>query len=295
MQHPRSLLTLLSNARLVPPRAEKEEGMNDWLHNLPIVWMAVLIFGVTYLIDLAIFAVVMMLATVERARGFRAASPAMLPPLGILFALFVAFIAAQVLNEDDRAIAAVDREASALRAVLILATVFPEGPQTRLRTLIRSHIEEAATQEWSSMAHQTTTLSIISSHLADALQYTLALTPSSEGQRVAQREMTIALESALDARRQCILISQSQVGFVKWLCLFVQAVCALFTIALVHSDNRLAAIIMPIVFATGAATCVLLILSYDWPFIGQLAISPTPLLQVMPEVESVTQTAPSHE
>ena len=145
------------------------------------------------------------------------------------------------------------------------------------------------------MAHQTATLSIIPSHLADALQYTLALTPSSEGQRVAQREMTIALESALDARRQRILISQAQVGFVKWLCLFVQEVCALFAIALVHSDNRLTAIIMLIVFATGAATCVLLILSYDWPFIGQLAISPTPLLQVMPEVESVTQTAPSHE
>ena len=145
------------------------------------------------------------------------------------------------------------------------------------------------------MAHQTATLSIIPSHLADALQYTLALTPSSEGQRVAQREMAIALESALDARRQRILISQSQVGFVKWLCLFVQAVCALFTIALVHSDNRLTAIIMLIVFATGAATCVLLILSYDRPFIGQLAISPAPLLQVMPEVESVTQTAPSHE
>jgi hypothetical protein len=36
--------------------------MSDWLHNLPIVWMVVLIFGVTYLIVLAIFAIVMMLA-----------------------------------------------------------------------------------------------------------------------------------------------------------------------------------------------------------------------------------------
>jgi hypothetical protein len=75
MQYPRGLLALPSNARGVPPRAEKEEGMNDWLHNLPIIWMAVLIFGVTYLIALAIFAVVMILATGERARGFRAASP----------------------------------------------------------------------------------------------------------------------------------------------------------------------------------------------------------------------------
>jgi hypothetical protein len=171
---------------------------------------------------------------------------------------------------------------------LILVAVFPEGPQTRLRALVRGHIEEAARQEWSAMAYQTATLTITPRHLADALQLTLALTPNNEGQRIAQREMTVALESALDARRQRILISQSQVGLEKWLCLFVQAVCALFAIALVHCGNRLTAIIMMIVFATGTATCVLLILSYDRPFIGQLAVTPAPLLQVMPEVGSMT-------
>jgi hypothetical protein len=35
-------------------------------------------------------------------------------------------------------------------------------------------------------------------------------------------------------------------------------------------------------FATGVAASVLLILSHDRPFIGELAIGPAPLLQVMP-------------
>jgi hypothetical protein len=269
--------------------------MNDWLHNLPIVWMAVLIFAIAYLIALGIFAVVKILAKAERARHFKAVSPGVLPPLGVLFGLFVAFTAVQVWNDNDRARAAVDREASELRTVLILSASFPPGPQTRLQTLIRGHIEEAAKWEWPSMAHRTATLNIIPSYLADALQLTLALTPSSEGQRVAQQEMAMALESALDARRQRILISQSQVGTVKWLCLFVQAISILLAVALVHSDNRLAAIIMLTVFATGAGSCVLLILAYDRPFIGQLAISPNPLLQVMPEADGVAQTMPSHE
>ena len=59
--------------------------MNDLLHNLQIVWMAVLIFGVTYLIAFAIFAAVMILATGERARGFKAVSPDVLPPLVLCF------------------------------------------------------------------------------------------------------------------------------------------------------------------------------------------------------------------
>jgi len=67
--------------------------MNDWLHDLPVVWMAMLFFGATYIVTAIIYAAVVALATGERARAFKSASPGMLPPLGILFALFVAFTA----------------------------------------------------------------------------------------------------------------------------------------------------------------------------------------------------------
>ena len=59
----------------------------------------------------------------------------MLPPLGIIFGLFVAFIAAQVWTDNERANTAVDREASALRAVVVLAATFPGDPETYLRAL----------------------------------------------------------------------------------------------------------------------------------------------------------------
>src|SRR3974377_2596884 len=98
--------------------------MNDWIHSLPIVWMALLVFGLTALGTAAIYAVVMALSVGERARSFNTVSPGLLPPLGILFALFVAFTASQVWSDNDRANAAVTREASALRATLVLAASF---------------------------------------------------------------------------------------------------------------------------------------------------------------------------
>jgi len=70
------------------------------------------------------------------------------------------------------------------------------------------------------MANRTANLRAIPGVLAEALQATLALMPSSEGQKTAQREMATALETALDARRQRIIISQSQVNLLKWSCLF---------------------------------------------------------------------------
>src|SRR6478672_7692350 len=169
--------------------------MNDWLHNLPIVWMALLVFGLTALVTAAIYLAVTVLSVGERARAFKAVSPGMLPPLGILFALFVAFTAAQVWGDNDRATAAVNHEASALRAVLVLATLFPGEREANLRALVRSHIEEAATQEWPVMAKRIATLSVTSSHLAEALRSALAIAPDNHGQQTAQAGIVTGIEA----------------------------------------------------------------------------------------------------
>src|SRR5215471_16792691 len=191
-----------------------DTNMSDWLHSLPVAWMALLVFGVTYLLAAAIYAVVTVLSVGERARSFKAISPGLLPPLGIIFALFVAFTAAQVWTDNEKAKAEIDREASALRTVVILATTFPREAEAQLRGLIRRYIADAATQEWAMMANRTANLRAVPGVLAEALQATLALMPSNEGQKTAQREIATSLETALDARRQRIIISQSQVNLL---------------------------------------------------------------------------------
>jgi hypothetical protein len=69
---------------------------------------------------------------------------------------------------------------------------------------------------------------------------------------------------------------------VKWLCLILQAGCALVAIAMVHSANRLASTITLAIFATGVAASILLIASYDRPFTGDISVRPGPLHQVRP-------------
>jgi len=248
--------------------------------------MAILVFGFTYLVTAGIYAVITVFAVGERARSFKAISPGLLPPLGIIFGLFVVFTAAQVWTDNEKARAEIDREASALRSATTLATSFPKEFQVQLSELIRRYIGDVAAQEWPMMAQRTANLRGIPGVLAEALQATLALNPSSEGQKIAQRDIATALETVLDARRQRIITSESQVNLLKWLCLLLQAICALVVIAMVQSDNRLASIIAMGIFATGIAASMLLILAHDRPFTGQISIRPDPLLQVMPEMGS---------
>ena len=256
--------------------------MGDWLLNLPIPGMAVVIFAAIYLLAACVWWVVTRLAVNDRARAFKAVSPGMLPPLGILFALLVGFIAVDVWNNYDKAKIAVVSEASALRAVVLLAETFPEEQKTRIHALIDRHIEDAINKEWPAMAQQRATLSTLRANaLIEALQDVITLKPADDSQRTAKPEMMRAIQAALDARRQRIVVSQSAVGGIKWAGILLQGLCTLVAIAMVHSDNRLTCAITLTLFATGIALSLLLIAAYSRPFTGEISVKPDLLRQVI--------------
>jgi uncharacterized oligopeptide transporter (OPT) family protein len=262
--------------------------MSDWILNLPVLGMAAVVLTGIYVVTAGIYLLVTALAVDERVRAFKAISPGMLPPLSIIFALLVGFLAAQVWSDADRAHQAVNREASALRAVVILASAFPGDTEERLRDLVRLHIEDAVTAEWPAMSRHAATLTLIPPRLAESVGLVLALDPQGVGQSAAQRELVEALQNALDARRQRIILSESSINWVKWTVLLVQAALTLLIIAMIHSDNRTTNRIILAVFATGVGVAVVLIASHSRPFTGQLAVSPAVLQQVMPEADEAS-------
>ncbi len=229
-----------------------------------------------------VFIVVATLARRRIGAAFRGFSAGMLSPLGVIFGLLVAFIAAQVWGDVEHARVAVDREASALRSAVLLAAAFPGEADSRLRDLVRRHVDDAVSQEWPRMADQSATIRDISPALGSALQFAIALEPKSPGQSTAQKELISTLENALEARRQRIIFSRSSVNWVKWACVFTQALFLMVAIALVHADNRGASAVAIAIFTTGFAVSVLLIASHDCPFTGQISIKPDILVQVRP-------------
>ncbi len=260
--------------------------MSDWVSNLPVLWMGVVILVAIYVFTAGLYWLITALAVGERARAFKGISPGMLPPLSVVFALLIGFLAAQVWNDADRASTAVNREASALRATVLLAAAFPGEPEARLHDLIRGYIQDAVTQEWPAMARRNATLTIVPVRMGEALRLVLSLTPRGDGQVAAQREMVGSLQTALDARRQRIILSESSINWIKWTVLLVQAGLTLLTVAMVHSDNREANRIILAIFATGVGVAVVLIAAHSRPFTGDISVRPTVLLQVMPEASS---------
>lgn len=260
--------------------------MSAWLSNLPIWQMAFVIFAGTFCVAGAVHVLVMRLAEGPRAAAFKALSPGMLPPLGIIFGLLVGFIAVQVWNDFDRAKSSVASEAGALRNVILLASNLSPEEDAQLRSLVAGHIEKSVKEEWGSMSEQRATLTMPPALLIQALQSTLVYKPATDQERLAQSAIASSLQNALEARRQRIIVSQSSVSSVKWVGLLVQALVTLIAIAIVHSANRSASAIALTLFSIGTAVSVLMIAAYNRPFTGEISVGPDLLQQVVPNVDA---------
>jgi hypothetical protein len=260
----------------------ESRAVTTWVHDLPVVWLILVVFAAMALITAAIYFAVIGLADGERARAFKGVSPGMLPPMGLVFGLLVGFLVAQLWGDASQARDAVNSEASSLRSVVLLAAAFPGAPQERVDADVRRHIDEATRREWPAMERHSATLTAIPPSLADALQQTIALKPTGPGQQTAQREMVTSLQDALDARRQRIILSQSTVNWVRWTAVIALAVLTLLAIAFVHCDNRKTAAIAMSIFASAAAVTLVVIATQDRPFGGHFGVKPDVLLQVRP-------------
>jgi len=109
---------------LTPFLKYKSDCMDEWLHNLPVWWMAFVVFAIAYLAAGGIFVIIMALAKGRAGARLQKRVPEPAATLGTIFGLLVAFSAVQAWNDMDRAKVAVDREASAIRMVVLLATSF---------------------------------------------------------------------------------------------------------------------------------------------------------------------------
>lgn len=259
--------------------------MGDWFFGLQVFPMALIVFGIAYVVAAGIFRLVFRLAAGERVRDFKALAPGMLSPLGAIFALLLVFSAEPVWTNYTQAKQAIATEASGLRDTLILARSVSAETETHLRMLIGAYVEQSANVEWPAMASNRVPVAThnvcgCSAQLLAALEYMRGLKFQDDGQRAIQHDIVAALEKVRSARRERILISEDDVGDIRFAGLIVIALCLLLWVGFVHSDNRRACGVALTLMATVVAMSMLLIVSYSNPFSGGHALSPRILQEV---------------
>ena len=256
--------------------------MLNWVTSQATFVIGVIALAFCYLMGLAAFATVELAKRRGHRVALKAVSPVTLTPLAVVFGLLMAFLAADVWPNFDRARTFVGQEATQLSEVLVFADALRPEIRLLVRREIRDHVRNTVEREWPAMASGRATLRELPPPLVAALGSILAMNPEHAGQRLAQQHAVGAIGKALEARRQRILLSRMSVGGVKWLVLTVLAALLLVTIAMIHVDSLLTTAVSLAIFATAAGFSMLLILAYDRPFAtGGVQVGPAPLQEVL--------------
>ena len=255
--------------------------MLHWVESQSILGIALLVFGFCYALTLVIFGAAVILSRRPVAKELKGASPVTLTPLAVILALLLAFLSSRVWTNVDRAGGYVGQEASALRQAVLLADTLPTDVRNNLRESIKRHLHFIETQDWPAMGRGEANLQAIPAGLTDAMAAILSFAPVQPSQQLAQERALVAIENALEARRDRIRLSQVQIAPIQWLVIVVLTILILVTIAMIHIDNRTAMAATLLIFSTAVALCLVLLMVYDRPFaFGGVTLAPTTFREV---------------
>jgi len=257
-----------------------------WIEAKPTAVIALFVFTIAYALAAIIFCLAATLSRRSVAKDLKAIVPVSLTtPLGVILGLLIAFLASRVWTDFDRAREYVGQEVGALRETVLLADSLPQEVSTSVRQAVRRHLHFIGSEEWSAMARQEASLQhSVAVGLREALTAVLSFVPTEANQKLAQERAVVAIERALEARRNRVRLSQVEIAPIQWVVVVVLAVLILVTIAFVHIASRLAMLITMFIFSTAVAVCLILLPVYDRPFgTGGIVIRPTVLRDVMPD------------
>jgi hypothetical protein len=255
-----------------------------WIESQSSPIIAVVVFTCTYLVTATIFCVAVVLSRTKAAKDLKSVTPATLTPLGVILGLLIAFLAARVWTNVDRAGEYVGQEADALRETVLLSDFLPPDARTKVRMSLERHIESIQSKEWPAMADGQAPLRPIPTHLVEAMAALLSFVPTQTNQQLAQNRALVAIEKALETRRHRLRLSRSEIAPIQWAVVIVPALMILLTIAMVHIETRLAMAVTLFAFSSAVAISLALLMVYDRPFgSGGSSISPTLLREVFPD------------
>ncbi len=251
-----------------------------WIESQPAWVIALLVFGFCYALAAIVLAAAIAVEGRRIAGALNATTPTMLTPISVIAGLLIAFLAARVWANLDRANTLVVQEASAIRESALLADALPGDTRTAVQGTIQTYLRFVEAEDFPAMAAGRASLRRPPG-LSEAMSILLAFVPVAPGQQIAQERAVAAVAHALEARRSRILLSRTAISSIQWLVIVILDVLILLIIAMVHLGRRSTAAVNLVIFSTAIAACLVLLIVNDRPFAaGGFTVQPRELLEI---------------
>jgi hypothetical protein len=258
-------------------------SMIFWLESQSTEIIALVVFGLIYLATAITFLVVVQASRASVKEELRTVTPGVLSPLGAILGIMIAFLAARVWANVDRAEEYVTQEISALRQAALLVKSLPPDVRDRFQTGIKEHLKFIVFHEWPAMSEERATLGSSPAPLEGAMTTLLSFSPSQSNEQLGQSRALISAEEALKYRRYRIWLSQAKIESIQWIVICLVTALIMVTIAAIHVEKKWAMATSLFAFSSAIAICLVLLLDYDHPFgRGDFSVTPSQYIDAMP-------------
>lgn len=255
--------------------------INAWL-DLPVTAL----FAILTVFYAASGALMVWLAVASPLRdwvkSFTGVAAPFIGAVSVLFSLLTGFLAGDIADRNRQAWRAVNAEASGV-VMLNTLSLAAVSDMSAIREQLRSYGQSVLKDEWASMA-----FGLPAPATGTALRDLLRLAADPAISRDAGQAVHTALLNAVirirDARAERLALASDQTNDVKWLTVLALGLITQLAIALVHLDRPRAKAAAMAVFTLGAIIALGLVAVQEYPFGGNIRVTPVPLEKALERI-----------
>ena len=205
--------------------------------------------------------------------------------LGVAYAVLLGLMVVAVWEEWNAANAAVDQEASEVAEIFWLAHRLPQPEGRHLQELARSYARTEVNEEWPLMERGKVSPKAwaILDEIRNEIQ---SMKPATDTQQVLYEQGLQQVSELADARRERLLDAKEGLPAILWVVLIVGGVEAVGFTYLFGLESTTVHVLMVTSLTLIIALVLFTVAALDYPFEGDIHISPDAFEQVLGRFES---------
>ena len=251
----------------------------DFIYNTPTwLWGSVLMFVFVGSACTALY-VFHSLVHLELRKAHNELAGFTVAIISVVYAVLLAFIAIATWQSYTEAQELVQREADYVDSIYRDTIGLPPEVGRQIRDDLQHYISAVANIEWP--VQQSGRISTAGSDALRKLHATLVtMQPSNLGQSVMEAEVLKTLNDLYRARASRLSAVEGHVPYVIWWIIFLGGALTVSYTFLFGFHNFRMHLVMTSAVVAALGLVVVLIIALDWPFRGEVSVSPKAFLEV---------------
>jgi hypothetical protein len=214
--------------------------------------------------------------TGQKLGRFEAEVPAQ---IGLAFGLLISFIAIPVWEQHSLAEETARTEAAAYREMAESIEDASPAEAVRLHAALRDAVGFTVEEEWPQLAH------LLTPRVTAAPIRELRTTIHALPEGPLQTELHDLYKQASTARETRLRIAATRPPPARWGIVGILAILTLLGVGLIHAESRRARRMALGMVSVGISCCFVVLFAYTRPYIGQFAVQPVDLQDLVADLD----------